>query len=205
MWRSRFWMRWYVLTPAGGTLTADISALDRPARAYTSAADPTKIYLGFAVDRDAGTWSDNDSGLTGSQPTVRYRSFSVDGGLYIEYVDGSGHVVRRYSTDEGTTWGVASTIFSTDAPYTNPTSCVADGTGIEFHFARNASGNIARLAKDPSAVTYLAESTVVTGSVSDSPMAAYARRGGAEVYLLYRNTSGAIVQVKSTDGGKTFS
>ena len=113
-------------------------------------------------------------------------------------VNAAGNVVRYTSVDYGRTWSVAMTL----GAGTQPAMCIGPN-GAEWYFWRDSSGAIQRLKKDYVGNTIVGPTAVVASGVSDDDITAYYRNG--TIVLLYRNTSGNVIVVKSTDMGQTFS
>ena len=167
-------------------LSADLSPTLRAVRAEGDGAGG--IRLSFADY--TRIWTDIDTGLMGMRPCARYDRLT--GSVTLVYED-SGAIVRRTTANEGRTFGGTMTIFSTG---TYPTFC-ATPTGVTHHFCV-AGGAIKTRILDAQQTEMVASTTVVSSGVADDALAAFERAG--IVYLLYRNTSGAIITVSSSDG-----
>lgn len=187
--------RWYVriyVDSVAGWLSADINKMWRAVRAYRQ--DDT-IFLAFADLPDASTWTEQDTGIDGERPCIRYGRGVSDGRIVLVYEDTGGGISRQHTLDEGQTWDVATTIFSTGKfPLT-----VETPTGVEHHFCReDGADSIKTRVLDAQQQQIIAETTVIASGVEEDAIAGYYRDG--YVYLMYHATGGAITTVRSNDG-----
>lgn len=174
-------------------LSADTSPTGRMARAYVEGGN---IWVGFCSGPSGASWSAHDCGFAGATPCVRYDQTTAR--LVLSYDDG-GSIKTRYSDDEGSTWSVATTIGSG----THSEHCISP-TGIRHHFWVSG-GAIKRESLDSLGNTVISESSVVASGVAADAIAATMGNTNGAIYLQYRDGSGNIVVVVSTDGGLTFS
>jgi len=186
----------FVLVGESVDLSADLSDTGRIVRAFTGGAGT--ILLEFAetlqgVDSLGGTWSTVDTGLAGDQPTCRYARGAADGGLILSYRDSGGAVKRAYTVDEGASF-VSTTVWGSG--HTRPTLCVTP-TGVEHHFALDGSGGIDTVVLDPQGNVLVSSTAAVASGAADDEIAAFERDG--YIYLLYRDTGGAVKTVRSSD------
>jgi hypothetical protein len=121
----------------------------------------------------------------------------VEARLWLAYEDGGG-IKTRYTEDEGSNWSVAVTIVSTG---TYPAIAISP-TSVRHYFWVDGSAIKTKIL-DSQGATLTATTTVVASGVASSAIdAVYA---GEEILLTYKNGSGAVISVVSTDGGLTFS
>ena len=155
------------------------------------------IHLHFCNDHNNGTWLDKDTGIV-SDDTFEIRWTITDEEKRMEVLYATSGVTYNVSSnDEGNTFSVPVTIMTG----TKPTACVSS-SGMQFIFARSSAGAINCVVRDPQGNNTQASHAVVASGVADDSLAAFVK--DTTVYLFYRNTSGTVVVVTSTDGGLTF-
>lgn len=183
----------FVEPAAGEWLSADTSPSGRMARAYV---EDGNIWVGFCGVPSGASWSAIDCGFAGATPSVRYDP--VTARLVLSYED-SGSIKTRYTDDEGGTWSVATTIGSGTHP-----EVVVTPTGVRHHFWVSG-GAIKRESLDSQGNTVNAEASVLASGAAADAIAATLGTTSGTVYLQYRDGSGNIVVLTSTDGAVTFS
>ena len=182
--RKRLHFRAKPVTDSGSGLCLALSPSLRLARSYVSGGT---LWIGFATLPHGFGWSDADTGVSTTAAAIAYRSQV----LVVDYAD-SGAIKRMETTTEGSSFGVATTIFSTGK---NPALCVSP-TFAEYHFC-TASGAIKTKVLDATGTTMIAETTVVASGVDDDSISAAWRNG--YIILTYA-ASGVITTVRSIDG-----
>jgi len=141
-----------------------------------------------------GAWERKTTSITGSEPSVEYDTTS--GALLLVYV--SSGIKQRVSTDEGGAWAVATTISASGAhPRVIPTQ-----SGVRHYFWYD-SGAIKRRSYDAQMVEVIAVGSVVASGAADDSFDVRVLLSGS-ILLCYRNTSGAIINLVSTDNGVAF-
>jgi hypothetical protein len=185
--------RWWLLWRVHGEIlwpSSDTNRMMRAVRSYILGTDA--IIIGFLTTLPFG-WQDRSTGISGGHPCVRYGKGVNDGRIIVVYED-SGAIVRRETLDEGSTWSVPTTIFAAGE---KPTMTVTP-TGVEHHFCNDGAGAILTRILDPQGVEIEAETTVVVSGADDDALTAFPRDG--YIYLLYKDTGGSLVTVRSIDG-----
>lgn len=189
--RKRRHFRAKPATTAGGGIRLAVSPTDRVTRGYSDGS-PAVLVLGYAGAPVAVDWTDYETTLQTEDFWIDYTRTGTTA-LVVSYVDGSGNVQRTTTTDEGETFAVATTIF-TSAKH----PCfVVSPTGVEYHFAWFTGGIIKTRVFDAQGVEMLALTTVVASGVDDDQLAAEWRDG---YVVLGYVASGAVTIVKSQDG-----
>jgi hypothetical protein len=121
----------------------------------------------------------------------------VEARLWLAYEDAGG-IKTRYTEDEGSTFSVAVTIVSAG---TYPAIAISP-TSVRHYYWVDGSAIKTKIL-DSQGATLTATTTVVASGVASSAIdAVYA---GEEIFLTYQSTAGAVVSVRSVDGGITFS
>lgn len=143
-----------------------------------------------------GAWERKTTSITGSEPSVEYDATGASGALLLVYV--SSGIKQRTSTDEGGAWAVATTI---SASGTHP-RVVPTQSGVRHYFWYD-SGAIKRRSYDAQMVQVIAVGSVVASGAADDSFDARVLLNG-NILLCYRNTSGAIINLVSSDNGATF-
>ena len=157
-----------------------------------------KANLWLTLDATPTNWYEQTTTFTASDIDVKYHVAGRENTLLLLIVNAAGNVVRYSSTDYGGTWSVAMTL----GAGTQPAMCIGPN-GAEWYFYRDSTGAIQRIKKDYVGNTIVGPTAVVASGVSDDDISAYYRN--ATIVLLYRNTAGNVIVVKSTDMGETFS
>lgn len=134
--------------------------------------------------------------LTGSA-CLAFDTSGVEARLWMAYEDASG-IKTRYTENEGSSWSVAVTIVSAG---TYPALAISPTSVRHYFWIDGATIKTAILDSQGAVVT--AASTVVASGVAAGPIVAVC--AGEEYLLTYKNSGGAIVSVRSTDNGITFS
>jgi hypothetical protein len=116
--------------------------------------------------------------------------------LWLAYEDGGGIKTRR-TEDEGSTWSVATTITGSG---TNP-ALVISPTSVRHYFWVDGSAIKTKIL-DSQDGTLTGTTTVVASGVASSTIDAV--HAGEEIFLTYQSTAGAVVSVRSANGGITF-
>ncbi|MES2463021.1 MAG: hypothetical protein V4671_20745 [Armatimonadota bacterium] len=186
--RSPFW------------LSMDESATGRLVQAVTD--DDGEIFLRFPVGYGVGTWAEVATGITGERPCVRYARRKGDGAIVLTYEDVGGAIKRQTTINEGGTWSVATTIAA--AGKFPATALLPGGEGATADAWWVTGGAIKFRTFDAfgSAVTAEVTAVAAAGAAEDA-IGLVARKDGSFA-LSYRNGSGAIVNITSTDGGQTW-
>lgn len=192
---TRWWILWRTTGEEVRWPSADINRMMRAVRTYLNDSD--EVVIGFINSPLATSWENFTTSIVADHPCVRYGRGVSDGRILLVYEDGSA-VVRRETTDEGRSWTMATTIFAAGE---KPTLAVTP-TGVEHHFAQDGAGAILTRILDPQGTEIEAETTVVASGAADDAMYAFERDG--YIYLGYKDTSGAVVTIRSLDG-VTFS
>lgn len=182
--------------PAPGTkLTSDTNFTGNQVYGEIKAG---KANLWLTLDATPTNWYEQTTSFTASDLDVKWHVGQKQNILIMVIINGAGNVVRYTSFDYGRTWSVAMTL----GAGTQPAMCIGPN-GAEWYFWRDSTGAIQRLKKDYVGNTIVGPTAVVASGVSDDDITAYYRNG--TIVLLYRNTSGNVIVVKSTDMGQTFS
>jgi len=182
--------------PAPGTkLSSDVSFTGNQVYGEIKAG---KANLWLTLDATPTNWYQQTTSLTATDLDVKWHVSQKQNTLVMVIVNGAGNIVRYTSTDYGGTWSVAMTL----GAGTQPAMCIGPN-GAEWYFWRDSSGAIQRIKKDYVGNTIVGPTAVVASGVSDDDISAYYRNG--VIVLLYRNTAGNVIVVKSLDMGQTFS
>lgn len=175
-------------------LSADRSATGRAARASTGADG--KLLLSLAIDYLAQNWEDKPATFTAGRPCLRYDRHSARHRLRVSYEAGDG-VETRTSDTEGVDWTMPTTITSAGK---FPAFCITP-TGAQHHFWISGS-TVMSCVLDPQGHILMNPVAVASGAASDA-LAAWHNVDTGNLFLEYR-AGNAIVTVRSTDAGKTF-
>jgi hypothetical protein len=160
-----------------------------------------KAHLYFSYDATPTNWVEVNTGITADDLTVRWNPYAMTKTLVVVIGNGTNITYQRTS-DDGVNFYMATTLSTTG---TRPTMLITQSGG-EFIFWRSTGGNITRLYRDLQGNTLIAASDVVTGGVvADDDITCYQYPYSQKLVLLYRNTSGNIITVVSSDNGQTFS
>lgn len=193
--RKRRHFRAKPATTGGGGIRLAVSPTDRVTRGFSDNS-PAVLVLGFAGAPVAVDWTDYETTLQTEDFWIDYTKTGTTA-LVVIYVDGSGNVQRTTTTDEGETFAVATTIF-TSAKH----PCfVVSPTGVEYHFAWFTGGTIKTRVYDAQGAEMIALTTVVASGVDDDQLAAEWRDGWV---ILGYVAGGTVTTVKSQDG-ETYS
>jgi hypothetical protein len=138
-----------------------------------------------------------DTGVSGSCPALTWDIPSVEGALLMAYQSSGIKLVS--SLDEGGTWTMATTISTTGS---HGALCVSQ-SGVR-HFFWYDGGAIKRRSYSAQMVQVIAAGSVVASGAADDCPAVECLMNG-DIVLLYRTTGGSLIELKSTDGGSTFS
>lgn len=175
----------------GQWLSYDVSAAGRHIRALSDAGE---VWIGYADDAAGQSWLDSATGISGTQPCVRWGLLDTRATRWLVY-NNAGDIELR-SAVEGGDWSMATTI-TADGEY--PTLVATrDGRLLIYWIA---DGDIRGVVYDQTGAEVVSEFTAVSG-VDSSPIAAdeYTLASGAwRVNLLYR-VSGALTVSTSEDG-----
>jgi hypothetical protein len=174
--------------------------------------------LTFYISPDNGaTWSIIDTGLSvvstagGGGHSTRLPFNDNSRKIWLTYIVASGasppvfSLVTRYTENEGTTW---SSVIVLATPAYRPATCVgANGLEYLFFYTSNSTASalsITSITRDMDSNIIQTAHIVVTTDAAFDTLAAYVR--DTEVFLFYRKyTTNAVVVVKSTDMGNTYS
>lgn len=179
-----------------GCVSIDTAPNQRVAYAL-DVAGTLRLY--FAAGPDANLWEEVVTTVGDVDcVAIAYDKASAIGRLWIVIDKTGGGIAERYTDDEGMTVSVATTINSAGknaSVATNPLGkrliVFTDGSDLKRQ-VRDAQDNV-----------ITAVSTIVTGGVADAKTAVTWRLG--KWYILYGNTSGAVVEISSIDDGESFS
>lgn len=172
---------------------AVVLALSPSLRLTRGFVQTSTLWLGQSAYPVAQAWDDYDTGLAVTRAWINYTT-ALDATVLVVASEESSVIKRRTTADEGESFTVATTIFSSGS---RPTFAISP-TGVEYHFAYvSGSSSIKTKVLDPQGNVLIAETTVVASGVSDNSIAAEWREG--YVVLLYVS-SGSIVTVRSNDG-----
>jgi hypothetical protein len=189
--RKRRHFRAKPATTGGGGIRLAISPTDRLTRGYSDGS-PAKIHLGFAGAPVAVDWVDYETTIEAEDFWIGYTTTGTTA-IVLAYVDSVGDVKRTTTQNEGETFAVATTIF-TSAKHP---AFVITPTGVEHHFAWATGGVIKTKALDAQGVEMIAETTVVASGADDDQIACEWRDG---YIILGYVASGTITTIKSQDG-----
>lgn len=183
-------------TGTGDAVDLACSPTGRLTRAY---ADSGQVIVETRESDGESVWTRILSGVSGSRPCIRYDWQGTQSLLLLAFEDG-GASKFSYSADEGRTWAVATTIAPTGS---HPEIC-PDQTGKRHLFYYRSSAIYTKIY-DQVGNNLLGETTVVASGVADDSIAASEDIDTQRIVVVYKNTSGAIITVESSDGGVTFS
>lgn len=190
--RSRAWFR----DVAAGCVSIDTAANQRVC--YGMDVSGT-LRLYFAAGPDANLWEEQITTVTGVDcVAIAYDKASDKGRLWLLLETTSGAIQQRYTDDEGATTSVATTIAAAGKNVSVATNPLGKRVIVYTD-----SSNLYRQIRDAQDNIITAASAIVTGGVADAKTAVTWRLD--RWYILYRNSSGAIIEIKSLDDGESFS
>lgn len=191
--RSRGWFR---DVAAAGCVSIDTASNQRVC--YGMDVSGT-LRLYFAAGPDANLWEEQITTVTGIDcVALAYDKASDKGRLWLLLETTGGAIQQRYTDDEGATVSVATTIAAAGKNVSVATNPLGKRVIVYTD-----SSNLYRQVRDAQDNVITAASAIVTGGVADAKTAVTWRLD--KWYILYRNTSGAIVEIKSVDDGESFS
>lgn len=157
--------------------------------------------VNVAQDVDAAsTWANVSSGLTSAQGGIA--NFS-NGDTLVAGLDGSAAVAIARSTDGGATWGATATV-PNPSDYGDSGTISGDGGATIYHAGRVAAGNVVRICKTTSAMSWSLIATLSAfASITFKPRILLCPDTG--VLAVVYSIGGGIVAQASRDGGVTWS
>ena len=164
----------------------------------------------FYISPDNGsTWNVVDTGIsTGGSHSTRLPFNADSRKIWLTYTRGGrtnpNDLITRYTENEGNTW---SSVIVLATPAFRPTTCVgANGFEYLFYYTSSSTASalsISSITRDMDSNVIQTAHTVVTTDAAFDMLAAYVR--DTEIFLFYRKyTTNAVVVVKSTDMGNTY-
>lgn len=157
--------------------------------------------VNVAQDVDAASvWANASTGLTSAQGGIA--NFS-NGDTLACGLDGAAAVAMARSTDGGATWGATATV-PNPADYSDSGTITGDGGTTIYHAGRVAAGNVVRICKTTSAMSWSLVATLsALASVTFKPRIMLCPDTG--VLVVVYSIGGGIVAQASRDGGVTWS
>lgn len=187
--RKRRHFRSKPVTTGGGLPRLCISPTDRLTRGHLADG---YIVLEFAQLPVAQDWSERITTIATTGYWIDYTTTNETTTLVVTYLD-AGNVKRTTTTNEGQTFAVPTTIF-TSAKHP---AFVISPTGVEYHFAWFTGGLIKTRVFDAQGNEMIPLTTIVASGVDDDQLAAEWRDGYIVIAYV---ASGNIVSRKSNDG-----
>jgi len=175
-------------------LSMDVSATGRLVRVGTV---DENIAIAFSSDYPGQEWSDEDTGIPGETPTVRYEFQSAVQRVWLAY-QSSDDILLRYSDDEGVTWSMPATVWGSGS---YPAFEILP-TGMQYHYIRTTGGGIDCKLLDQFHNVVAGPLTAVASGVDDAPFAVRFDESAQRFYLVY--SSGGLATTVVSDDGETF-
>lgn len=193
-----YWRLWTDSPPEGTLVAMTINEEGRVFRAWRDPDDALVIQYWTQVE-----WR----GITTSLTITGNGAMAFDGHsperLWLVLENGSGGIDRRYTQDEGRNFSMATTVTSSG----NNPAVTPSPTGVLYVFWVDGDA-IKSKAWDATETVIIAERTVVSSNVADSPIAGVYSFNTVDqravIFLTYRNDSNALITLTSQDGGLTY-
>lgn len=191
--RYRAWF--HGIPPQGGCVSLDVAPNNR--MCYGT-IDASVVKLAFADGPNGTNYNDVTTTISGASCLhIAYDPTSPKHRLWIAVEKTGGAIEMWWTDDEGITTTMATTITAAG----KNASMAINPTGKRVVAYTNGS-NLHRVVYDAQGNTIAAASIIVTGGVADDKTATSWRLG--RWYIVYRNTSNALIQISSVDDAQAF-
>jgi hypothetical protein len=182
------YIRWYV-TPGGIPLAVSASG-----RLCMADVESGSIFLHFPTNYLASNWTDVDTGVEGSRPSICFDWGDRLQRLWITYRDGDGKIQRVWTEDEGGTVSMPELI----SEEWSQSDFDIHPNGLQYHYGIDGAAITGKIV-DRSGNIVQDGITVVATDVDNSGVAVRYNQSARKWYLRYKS-DGDTLTVTSDDG-----